>query len=357
MPASPTSCSRTGACAARARTCCSLYPASTGRLKRIDDGSRLVFPPPPIQGIGNAGGFTMQVELRDGSFDWPSCRASAGDREARADASAALQRVDAARSAPTCRSSTWTIDRVKAETLRRHRWAMCSRRSAPISAPPTSGSSTSSAACSRSTCRRIAAPPAAGGHREADGAQQQRRHGSARNAGRDHAGGRALADQPVQSLSRRNGHWRCRPRASAPGEAHRAAGADRRPRRCRRMPASSGRPCRTRRRTSAIRSISSSRWPAAGVSGAGRPVRELVRAGDRASWRCRWRCWARSRALTALGYGQQPLYADRAGAADRALGQERDPDRGGGARAARARRHGRSWRRRSRRHAPASGRS
>ena len=26
-------------------------------------------PPPPIQGIGNAAGATMQVELRDGSFD------------------------------------------------------------------------------------------------------------------------------------------------------------------------------------------------------------------------------------------------------------------------------------------------
>ena len=26
--------------------------------------------PPPIQGIGNASGFTMQVELRDGSFDY-----------------------------------------------------------------------------------------------------------------------------------------------------------------------------------------------------------------------------------------------------------------------------------------------
>ena len=28
-----------------------------------------VLPPPPIQGIGNAAGFTMQIELRDGSFD------------------------------------------------------------------------------------------------------------------------------------------------------------------------------------------------------------------------------------------------------------------------------------------------
>jgi HAE1 family hydrophobic/amphiphilic exporter-1 len=30
----------------------------------------IVLPPPPIQGIGNAGGFTMEVELRDGSVDF-----------------------------------------------------------------------------------------------------------------------------------------------------------------------------------------------------------------------------------------------------------------------------------------------
>jgi HAE1 family hydrophobic/amphiphilic exporter-1 len=29
-----------------------------------------VLVPPPIQGIGNASGFTMQVELRDGNFDY-----------------------------------------------------------------------------------------------------------------------------------------------------------------------------------------------------------------------------------------------------------------------------------------------
>ena len=29
----------------------------------------MVLPPPPIQGVGNAAGATMQVELRDGSFD------------------------------------------------------------------------------------------------------------------------------------------------------------------------------------------------------------------------------------------------------------------------------------------------
>ena len=47
-----------------------LYMALNKALDHLDDGIALVIPPPPIQGIGNAGGFTMQVELRDGSNDW-----------------------------------------------------------------------------------------------------------------------------------------------------------------------------------------------------------------------------------------------------------------------------------------------
>ena len=47
-----------------------LYMALNKALDHLDDGVALVIPPPPIQGIGNAGGFTMQVELRDGSNDW-----------------------------------------------------------------------------------------------------------------------------------------------------------------------------------------------------------------------------------------------------------------------------------------------
>ena len=34
------------------------------------DARVLVVPPPPIQGVGNASGVTMQLELRDGSFDF-----------------------------------------------------------------------------------------------------------------------------------------------------------------------------------------------------------------------------------------------------------------------------------------------
>ncbi|HEY8193450.1 MAG TPA: efflux RND transporter permease subunit, partial [Hyphomicrobium sp.] len=47
----------------------SLYKTLNDKLAAIEDGSVLVLPPPPIQGIGNAGGFTLQIELRDGSFD------------------------------------------------------------------------------------------------------------------------------------------------------------------------------------------------------------------------------------------------------------------------------------------------
>jgi HAE1 family hydrophobic/amphiphilic exporter-1 len=39
-------------------------------VEPIQEATVRVLPPPPIQGIGLAGGFTMQVELRDGSYDF-----------------------------------------------------------------------------------------------------------------------------------------------------------------------------------------------------------------------------------------------------------------------------------------------
>ena len=35
-------------------------------------------PPPPIQGIGNAAGFAMQVQLRDGNSDFNKLQAITG---------------------------------------------------------------------------------------------------------------------------------------------------------------------------------------------------------------------------------------------------------------------------------------
>ena len=92
-----------------------------------------------------------------------------------------------------------------------------------------------------------------------------------------------------------------------------------------------------------------------GLSCARGPIRELVHAdlGDP-----RGAAGARRSGGRAAGpaAGQQSLRPDRAGAADRAVGQERHPDRGGGARVARST-AATSSSRRSRRRAPASGRS
>ena len=49
-----------------------LFSLFTGLNKAIDvieEARIMVLPPPPIQGVGNAAGATMQIELRDGSFD------------------------------------------------------------------------------------------------------------------------------------------------------------------------------------------------------------------------------------------------------------------------------------------------
>ena len=48
----------------------SLFNGMNQAMQQVMDARVLVVPPPPIQGIGNASGFTMQLELRDGSFDF-----------------------------------------------------------------------------------------------------------------------------------------------------------------------------------------------------------------------------------------------------------------------------------------------
>ena len=68
MPASPISCSRTGASAARARICWRCITTSTS-ARRDRRGAHPGAAAAGDQGIGNAAGFTMQIELRDGSFD------------------------------------------------------------------------------------------------------------------------------------------------------------------------------------------------------------------------------------------------------------------------------------------------
>jgi hydrophobic/amphiphilic exporter-1 (mainly G- bacteria), HAE1 family len=92
-----------------------LYPRLSGELAPID-ARVIALPPPPIQGIGNVGGFTMQVELRDGSTDFAKLQSITNAVVANAQSQTALQRVSTTfrAFAPQLRVD---VDRVKAETL------------------------------------------------------------------------------------------------------------------------------------------------------------------------------------------------------------------------------------------------
>ena len=92
-----------------------IFARLTQELDSID-ARVLVLPPPPIQGIGNAGGFTMQVELRDGSTDFAKLQSITNTLVSNAQSQSALQRVSTSfrALAPQLRVE---VDRVKAKTL------------------------------------------------------------------------------------------------------------------------------------------------------------------------------------------------------------------------------------------------
>jgi HAE1 family hydrophobic/amphiphilic exporter-1 len=92
-----------------------VFPRLSQALDAVD-ARVIVLPPPPIQGIGNAGGFTMQVELRDGSSDFEKLQNITGTMVTNAQSQSALQRVSTSfrATAPQLRVD---VDRVKAQTL------------------------------------------------------------------------------------------------------------------------------------------------------------------------------------------------------------------------------------------------
>jgi len=94
----------------------SLYTGLNAKLATIPDGSVLVLPPPPIQGIGNAGGFTMQIELRDSSFDLAKLESATNAVVRAASTQSSIQRVSTPFRAAAPQYKI-TIDREKVQTL------------------------------------------------------------------------------------------------------------------------------------------------------------------------------------------------------------------------------------------------
>ncbi|MHC1945415.1 multidrug efflux RND transporter permease subunit [Bradyrhizobium sp. UFLA06-06] len=94
----------------------SLVYGLNDKLAVIPEARILVIPPPPIQGIGNAAGFAMQVELRDGNADYSKLQAVTGAIVANAQTQSALQRVQSSFRSMVPQFDV-DVDRIKTQTL------------------------------------------------------------------------------------------------------------------------------------------------------------------------------------------------------------------------------------------------
>jgi len=94
----------------------SLFVGLNEKLAAIAEARILVVPPPPIQGIGNAAGFAMQVQLRDGNSDFGKLQAIAGAIVANAQTQSALQRVSSSFRSMVPQFDV-AVDRIKTQTL------------------------------------------------------------------------------------------------------------------------------------------------------------------------------------------------------------------------------------------------
>jgi HAE1 family hydrophobic/amphiphilic exporter-1 len=94
----------------------SLFIGLNKAMEAVQDARVLVVPPPPIQGVGNASGATMQLELRDGSFDFTKLQTLSNAIVEAATSQSSFQRVMGTfrSDAPQYRID---VDRVKAQTL------------------------------------------------------------------------------------------------------------------------------------------------------------------------------------------------------------------------------------------------
>jgi hydrophobic/amphiphilic exporter-1 (mainly G- bacteria), HAE1 family len=94
----------------------SLFVGLNETMSVIEEARILVIPPPPIQGIGNAAGFAMQVQLRDGNADYGKLQAIAGAIVSNAQTQSALQRVSSSFRSMVPQFDV-EVDRVKTQTL------------------------------------------------------------------------------------------------------------------------------------------------------------------------------------------------------------------------------------------------
>jgi len=94
----------------------SLYQLLSQRLGQVESARVQVVPPPPIQGIGMSGGFQMQVEITDGSFDYRKLQQVTDLLVSEANTQSGLERVMTTFRANVPQISA-DINRAKAQSL------------------------------------------------------------------------------------------------------------------------------------------------------------------------------------------------------------------------------------------------
>jgi HAE1 family hydrophobic/amphiphilic exporter-1 len=93
-----------------------MYMALSAAVAPIQEATTLVIPPPTIQGIGNSGGFSMQVELRDGSADFSKLESLTRTILQDAGSQSGLMRLNSTIRAAVPQMSV-VVNRTKAEEL------------------------------------------------------------------------------------------------------------------------------------------------------------------------------------------------------------------------------------------------
>jgi HAE1 family hydrophobic/amphiphilic exporter-1 len=94
----------------------SLVVGLNQKMAAIPEARVIVLPPPPIQGIGNAAGFAMQIELRDGNSDFNKLQAITNAVVANGGTQSALQRVSSPFRSMVPQFDV-EVDRIKTQTL------------------------------------------------------------------------------------------------------------------------------------------------------------------------------------------------------------------------------------------------
>ena len=94
----------------------SLYAKLSHELSELEDGLTFVLVPPPIQGIGNAAGFQMEIELQDNSMDFEKLQNVGQAVAAKGGTQSGIQAILSPFRAGAPQLHV-EVDRVKAETL------------------------------------------------------------------------------------------------------------------------------------------------------------------------------------------------------------------------------------------------